>query len=314
MSRFDSPLRGSLTTGEWSLERYRAHLELRGLQPRTINGTLWLVEKFTAWADELRLTPQRLTLALVEDYRRHRMQRVNAKGRRDAPRSVNLHLDSLRVYLSWLGLPPAMLAVLAPIRAPRRLPKATPTHEEVMAMLVAIPGTKPLHTRDRAMLEVFYSSALRREELIQLQLDDLDLDGGLVRVENGKGGHGRIIPAGRHAVDWLRKWLDVRARLVRDDTHRRVFVSKSGGVLDGPSVRDVVRRWAKAAGITKSLSPHALRRACATEMVKNGAPIAFVKEILGHEDFSSMDAYVRLVVGDLKKALAAHHPREKGPE
>jgi site-specific recombinase XerC len=140
---------------EWNVERYRAHLELRGLQPRTVKGTLWLVEKFVAWADELGLAPERLTLALVEDYRRYRLQRVNAKGRRDAPRSVNLHLDSLRAYLAWLGLPPATLAVLAPIRAPRRLPKSTPTHEEVMAMLGAIPGTKPPHTRDRAMLEVF---------------------------------------------------------------------------------------------------------------------------------------------------------------
>jgi site-specific recombinase XerD len=207
-----------------------------------------------------------------------------------------------------------MFEPLAPLKAPRKLPKATPTHEEVVAMLKAIPGEKPLHTRDRAMLEVFYSSALRREELIKLRLEDLDLDGGLVRVEEGKGGRGRIVPAGRHAVEWLRKWLGIRPKLVRDDTHGRVFVSKSGNPMDGPSVRDVVRRWAKAAGITKALSPHALRRACATEMIKSGAPVAFVKEILGHVDFSSIDSYVRLVVGDLKKALAEHHPRERASE
>jgi len=298
-------------SSDWSIERYRAHLELRGFKSRTIDGNVWLLSKFIAWCDDLHLTPERLTLALVEDYRRHRMTRLNARGRRDTPRSVNLHLETLRHYLGWLGLPPTLLTVLAPLKAPRKLPKATPTHDEVMAMLKAIPGDKPKHLRDRGILEVFYSSALRREELINLRIDDLDLDGGLIRVEEGKGGKDRIVPAGRHAVDWVRRWLAIRPRLVRDDSHRRVFVSKSGLPLDGPSVRDVVRRWAKAAGITKPLSPHSLRRACATEMIKNGAPIAFVKEILGREDYSSINTYVRLVVGDLKKALAAHHPRER---
>jgi site-specific recombinase XerD len=264
---------------EWVFERYRSHLELRGLTKRTIEGRLWLISKFTQWCEELHLTPERLTLALVEDYRRHRMQRTNALGRRDTPRTVNLHLEAVRHYLGWLGVPPAMLEPLAPLKAPRKLPKATPTHEEVLAMLRAIPGKKPLHLRDRAMLEVFYSSALRREELIKLRDEDLDLDGGLLRVEEGKGGRGRIVPLGRHAAEWLRKWLGIRLRLVRDDSHRRVFVSKSGLPMDGPSVRDVVRRWAKAAGITKALSPYALRRACATEMIKNGASVAAVKEI-----------------------------------
>ncbi len=90
-----------------------------------------------------------------------------------------------------------------------------------------------------------------------------------------------------------------------------VFVSKSGSPIDAPSLRDVVRRWAKAAGIEKPVSPHTPRRSCATEMIRNGANATHVKELLGHEDLSSIDSYVRLVVTDLQDALRKHHLREK---
>ncbi len=180
-------------------------------------------------------------------------------------------------------------------------------------MLHAIPLDSPLRVRDRAILELFYSSALRREELIQLRIEDLDLDAGLLRVEHGKGAKDRVLPVGRHAVEWLRRYLaHARPRLASTSVMTSlVFLSKRGNPLDGPSVRGIVMRWAEAAGIAKAVSPHALRRSCATEMMRHGAGAGHVKDLLGHEDFSSLDAYVRLVITDLKEALEKHHPRER---
>jgi integrase/recombinase XerD len=125
-----------------------------------------------------------------------------------------------------------------------------------------------------------------------------------------------VVPVGRHAVEWLRRYLaHARPRLASTAAPvAHVFLSRSGRPLDGPSVRDVVNRWAAAAGIETTVSPHALRRSCATEMIRHGASPAHVKEILGHEDFTSIDAYVKLVVTDLKEALERHHPRERSAE
>lgn len=95
------------------------------------------------------------------------------------------------------------------------------------------------------------------------------------------------------------------------EEHGRVFVSKRGLPLDGSAVREIVRRWAKAAGIATPVGPHTLRRSCATEMIRRGANPAHVKDILGHADFASIDAYVRLAVVDLKETLRKYHPREQ---
>jgi len=294
--------------GREALGRYREHLELRGYAARTIAGRRWLLDQFLDW-----LGARELSVPVVEEYRRHRVQRVNTRGRRDTARTVNLHLEALRHFFAFLELPPALSKPLATIRAPRRLPQTTLLHADVLKMLHAVPLDTPLHVRDRAILELFYSSALRREELIQVKIEDLDLEGGLLRVEQGKGGKDRMVPVGRHAVDWLRRYLaHARPRLASTAVAvPNVFLSKSGRPLDGPSVRDVVIRWATAAGLEKPVSPHALRRSCATEMIRHGASAAHVKELLGHEDFTSIDAYVRLVVTDLKEALEKHHPRER---
>lgn len=303
---------------DW-LQRYRSYLELEGLAERTVYGRTGLLGKFIAWCRELEIvSPERLTLDLVADYRRHRIQSINTRGRRDRSFTVNTHLLSLRDFLTFLGakgvVPSGLSAPLRYVKEPSILPRNVLKHTEVMAMMSRIPGDNPIHVRDRAILEVLYASAIRRDELIHLLRDDLDLEGGVIRIRHGKGQKERMAVIGRHAVEWLARYLEgARPALMgMREEHGRVFVSKRGLPLDGSAVREIVRRWAKAAGIEKTVGPHTLRRSCATEMIRHGANPGHVKDILGHADFSSLNAYVRLAVVDLKETLRKYHPREKG--
>ncbi|MBI3097142.1 MAG: tyrosine-type recombinase/integrase [Planctomycetes bacterium] len=305
---------------DWTpwLDRYRSHLEIEGLAPRTVSGRLGLLERFVSWCRDLSLpAPRDVTLSLLSDYRRHRVQSVNSRGRRDCAFSVNTHLLALRGFFKFLaskGVTPAMLLdALGYVKQPRLLPKGTLVHRDVMRMLERIPGVTPIHLRDRAMLEVLYSSGIRRQELVDLTLTDIDLEGGVLRIESGKGGKGRIVPIGKAAREWVDRYLrSARSALLgRRDDPGSLFLSKSGRRLHGGTVKDVVQRWARAAGIEKPVSPHTLRRSCATGMIRNRAHPAHVKDLLGHADFTSLQSYVRLEIVDLKDAHRRFHPRER---
>jgi integrase/recombinase XerD len=305
---------------DW-IVRYRAHLELKGLAARTVKAREWLVSRFIGWCAELGLSgPQRITVDLLSDYRRHRIQSVNARGRRDRAFTVNTHILALRDFFGFLAArgvaPGGLLGVLAYLKEPKLLPKHTLSHAEVMRILESVPADTPIHVRDRAVFEVLYSCGIRREELVCLDLAALDLEGGVIRVEKGKGAKERVAPVGRHAVEWLCRYLAAArpSLLGGRKEHGRVFVSKRGLPLDGTSVLDIVKRWARAAGIEKPVGPHTLRRSCATGMIRGVAGVGHVKDLLGHQDFASLDSYVKLAIVDLKEALAKYHPRENMPD
>ena len=320
MSKFNSK-NGHDRQEDWDLwlERYRSDLELRGMRPRTIKDRTWLVSRFFTWCRPLSIeSPHQMTLDILVDYRRFRVGYVNERGRRDTAFTINSHVLALRDFFKVLAdrgaVPSALLSALKYMKEPKLLPKFTPSHQKVMKLLSTVPVDTPLRVRDRAILEVFYSSAIRREELANLSLYDLDIEGGLVCVKNGKGGKDRMAPIGAHAVQWLKRYLEAaRPTLMgRNDEHGRVFVSKSGRPMHPNQVGIVVKRWGRVAGFEKSVGPHALRRSCATELIRAGANLGHVKDILGHEDYSSLKSYVQLAAVDLKEALRKFHPRERG--
>jgi len=230
---------------------------------------------------------------------------------------VNTHLLALRDFFRVLvgkgAVPRLLLEPLSYVKEPKLLPKNVLKHEEIVRILERVPGDTPIHLRDRAILEVLYSTAIRREELVLLALPDVDLEGGALRIERGKGGKGRMVPLGKVAADWLGRYVRSArpALLGRRDDVGVVFLSKRGLPMDGNSVREVLRRWARAAGIEKPVSPHTFRRSCATAMIRNRANPGHVKDILGHDDFRSLGAYVNLEIVDLKDAHRRFHPREQ---
>jgi integrase/recombinase XerD len=199
-----------------------------------------------------------------------------------------------------------------PPAAPRRLPKALPVDDVVR--LLDTPGVDGAGSlRDRALLEVLYSTGARISEAVGLDLDDIDTSERTVLLD-GKGGKQRLVPIGRPALDALDAYL-VRARPGLA-THGRgtpaVFLNMRGGRLSRQSAWQVLKVAAERAGIAASVSPHTLRHSFATHLLEGGADVRVVQELLGHASVTTTQIYTLVTVNTLREVYATAHPRARG--
>ena len=179
--------------------------------------------------------------------------------------------------------------------------------------LLAAPNTSlPMGVRDRALLELLVATGLRRKELVGLGVHDVDLAGGLLRVR-GKADHERIVPLSRPSQRWMREYLrEVRPRLARrGDAVRTLFLTRSGRALDAGSVAQILLRCSKAAGLPR-VCCHALRRTVGTLLVRGGADVRTVAELLGHVRLATTERYTLLAAKDLRAEHRRTHPRAGG--
>lgn len=179
--------------------------------------------------------------------------------------------------------------------------RRAPSMEHVEKLLSSS-ATGPRALRDQAVLEVLYSSGLRRQELCGLDLGDADLAGGTFRVRNGKGGKERIVPAGARALVALRRYLEKGRPSFKPRTPA-LFVNKAGGRLSAESVHWIVRERSRVAGLETLLSPHLLRHAFATHLLENGASIRHVQAMLGHAEIGSTQVYTHVSAQRLRDEL-----------
>lgn len=194
-------------------------------------------------------------------------------------------------------------------RKERRLPRFL--SEEEISRLLEVPNTYAEALRDRAVLELLYSSGLRRSELSRLNVPDLDALGGFVRVF-GKGSRERMCPVGRRALQSLRRyrgWLEGRPPKADAGHARPLFLNARGGRLSPEGVSLIVKRQAKRARLLKPVTPHALRHSFATHLVDRGADLRAVQEMLGHKDLSSTQIYTHVSLERLRSVYQNAHPR-----
>lgn len=196
-------------------------------------------------------------------------------------------------------------------RSPRRLPKVLDVDQA--ARLVAIEGEDALICRDRAILELMYSSGLRVSELVGLDLQDLDIDAAQVSVL-GKGRKQRRAPVGRHAIEALRSWLVVRAQLLGatdDRGQNALFLNRNGSRLGVRTVQARLRDWAIRQGIDTHVHPHMLRHSFASHLLESSGDLRAVQELLGHADISTTQVYTHLDFQHLARVYDAAHPRAR---
>ena len=196
---------------------------------------------------------------------------------------------------------------------PKRLPRAILTRREVKKILRQPDTNTVLGFRDRTILEVLYTTGIRRQELLQLSIEDVDLDSGLIVIREGKGMKDRVVPVGKIAARYLETYINgIRPELARPDPLTRVlFLSRVGRQMDPSTVKHLVHKHATAAGIKHKVTPHTFRHSCATHMIRNRANIRHVQELLGHSQLTTTQQYVRVTITDLQEAHRRHHPREK---
>ena len=201
-------------------------------------------------------------------------------------------------------------------RVPAGLPKAL-TEDEVTALLDQVEGDEPMARRDRAILEVLYGTGARISEVCALDLGDVDLDAGLVRLF-GKGAKERVVPLGRWARVALASWLGdggrssvAPERFMRRTDAEAVFLNARGGRLGRQGAWGVVRKYGDAAGLGDRLTPHVLRHSCATHMLDHGADIRAVQELLGHASITTTQVYTMVSNERLFAVYDAAHPRAR---
>lgn len=228
-----------------------------------------------------------------------------------SPRSIARRLSAVRSFLAHQVERGELRSnVAVHVQAPkpsRRLPQTLDADQ--VAQLLELSGDDELTTRDRALLELCYSSGLRLAELIGIDLPDLDLADRTVRV-TGKGSKARVVPVGTKAIEALRQWLVVRGDLARSDT-QALFVSRTGGRLSARAVQSRLKRWSLQQGTPTGVHPHMLRHSFATHLLESSGDLRAVQELLGHASISTTQVYTHLDFQHLAHIYDQAHPRAR---
>lgn len=293
---------------QWSLaEAFLQHLHLvRRLSPHTIKSYRRDLSCLADFCD-------RESIGRWQDIRSHHLRGFAARAHASGlnPRSIQRRLSGIRSFIKYLiseghlSQNPAN-EISAP-QAPRSLPNTLDVDQ--MSALLNIQGDDAITIRDRAILELLYSSGLRLAELVDLNPADVNLDDAMVRVL-GKGGKTRLIPVGRKALGALRDWLRHRPEMANPD-EPALFVGVRGRRISHRSVQTRVRHWALKAGIPQRVYPHLFRHSFATHMLESSQDLRGVQELMGHADISTTQIYTHLDFQHLAQIYDKAHPRAR---
>lgn len=308
-------------TTEQALELYEAHLRQLHMSESTIYFKQKALSYFVQWMEQKQIGDVRdVTFEDVRRYQTFLSKRRKPDGDLSSRAYQNSLMWILKDFYAVLHQRGKALvnpcADLPPLRKPKRLPRGVITAEQVTRMLQAPNLQKPYGFRDRAILELLYSSGLRARELCALSLYDIDFEKRLVRVVQGKRRKDRLVPVGRTALMYLAEYIkNVRpvhlAKSRRRESLTCLFLTLQGTPFITKYLGDQVARYRNMAGLPLTVTTHSLRHACATEMLKGGASIRHVQEMLGHAHMSTTQVYTHVVPHDLKKIHAETAPSER---
>ncbi|TDB45463.1 site-specific tyrosine recombinase XerC [Photorhabdus luminescens] len=307
-----------LTSLRQHLDAYLDCLNARNYSTWTLTGYQERLLPFVNWCEArgVMSAPQ-VSPPLLESYQSWLKTYRKADGHTLAVSTQSKRLSDLRVWFRWLRqrqyvlYNPAEGLVLP--RRDKRLPAQVLSEDETQTVLQAIDINRPTGLRNRAILEVLWSSGIRRMELSNLRLSDIDFGRGVLLVRQGKGRKDRVVPIGEQALRWLQRYLDsVRPRLARRYDCGHLFITLNGRQmsrdrlthLTGASIR-------QKAQLDKAGACHLFRHSMATQMLENGADTRHIQAILGHASLETTQIYTRVAIGHLKKVHEQTHPAER---
>jgi integrase/recombinase XerD len=289
---------------------------VRELSPRTLAHYRLFLERFAEWCSIRGIGDVReVTLSHVLDFRKRLDRRKGPGGNPSSVTYRNRHVRAVRMLFRLLykrELIISNLAVRIPeYKDPVKLPRGIMDKDQVQRLLQSAHMTTPTGFRDRTIFEVLYSTGIRGGELCELTLYNLDLPARMVRVL-GKGRKERVVPIGKVACSYLAEYIKtVRPILLGEKQPPTVFVTAQGAAFKTTNLRQQFMLHRDRAGLGDIYTVHSLRHTCATELLKGGANIRQVQELLGHADISTTQIYTHVVQSDLRKAHARTAPSER---
>jgi integrase/recombinase XerD len=302
--------RGSLAQ---FLDKYLQHLAVKGFSESTLRVRRVHMEMFLKWCRRSRIiVPTQITRTSLESYQRYLFQYKKKDGQPLAVASQHSRLAPLKVWFRWLTqrkyIPQDPAAELELPRIGYKLPNVM-NKEEAERVLSQPKIEVPLGIRDRAMLEILYSSGLRRMELLRLKLYDVDQKHGLMTVREGKGKRDRVVPIGERALAWLDMYLNtLRPEIVRQPDNGVIFLTSNGVPFTPNHLSWLARQYVKSAGIGKAGACHIFRHTMATLMLEGGADIRYIQAMLGHVRLDTTQIYTHVSIRTLKQVHTNTHP------
>ncbi len=299
-------------------EEFLSSLKTKGYRPGTLAYTELYLDHFFSflWQQGIRQI-QNVTADTMEQYQRHIFSLTSKQTKKKlTARTIFTRLNVVKKYFRYLTahehllIDPARNISLPAI--PDTLPKNI-LQEEELKILLSQPNVKTnIGLRDQAILELFYSTGIRRQELINLNLYDVDLTQRIIRINKGKRQKDRVIPIGKLASLSLSRYLNqVRSQWNRSSLQSALFITSQGNRLKPQTLNYTVKKYALKLYPDKKISCHSLRHSCATHLLKGGASLRVIQELLGHNSLNSTQVYTRISSIDLKTAHRKYHPRGK---
>jgi integrase/recombinase XerD len=295
------------------LDKYLQHLAVKGFSESTLRVRRVHMEMFLSWCRRSRITtPIQVTQTSLESYQRYLFHYRKKDGQPLAVASQHSRLAPLKVWFKWSTyrkyIPQDPAAELELPRVGYKLPNVM-NRDEAERVLSQPNVGEPLGIRDRAMLEILYSSGLRRMELLHLKLYDVDQKHGLVTVREGKGKRDRVVPIGERALAWLDVYLNrLRPEIVKKPDDGVVFLTSNGAPFTPNHLSWLARQYVKSAGIGKGGACHIFRHTMATLMLEGGADIRYIQAMLGHVRLDTTQIYTHVSIRMLKQVHTTTHP------
>ncbi|MBE8596490.1 site-specific tyrosine recombinase XerC [Xenorhabdus sp. BG5] len=311
----------SLITLRQQLEAWLDVRALQGSSPKTLETYRAQLRPFIEWCEQraVHYAPQ-VSLPLLESWQRYLRSYRKPDGQLYSNNSQRERLGTLRLWFRHLLqrhhilYNPAELLVLP--KEEKRLPAQVLSESETEQVLTSLDTQTPMGLRNRAILEILWSSGIRRGELRNLRLNDLDFGRGAVMVRQGKGHKDRVIPIGERALDWVDRYVaDARPRLTLRDDSGHLFVTKWGKPISpGMLTQIAAEAIREQAQLDKPGACHLFRHSMATQMLDNGADIRHIQAMLGHEKINTTQIYTRVAIKQLKQVHSQTHPAERAPQ
>jgi integrase/recombinase XerD len=296
------------------MRAFLEHRTERGYAERSVKGCEESLSRFIVFCQERSLMKARdVTKPILDRYQRALFLSRKSDGEPLSFSFQQWQLCYLKTFFRWLVRQNHLLSNPASEielpRVPHRLPGDVFSEEEAEKVLAQPDVSTPMGLRDRTILETFYSTGIRRKELTQLKLHDVNSGRGTLRIREGKGKKERIVPIGERALHFLSRYrVEARPSLVREPDEGFLFLTYAGVPFNPDVLTGQVRAFIEKAGVKKKGSCHLFRHTAATLMLEGGADVRYVQEMLGHAHMNTTEIYTRVAITKLKAVHAATHP------
>lgn len=292
-----------------TIAEFKRYMETRGYSEKTLEAYGYGLKRFMEYLEKEHIEDLRkINKKFILDYQKE----INHQGGAVETRAIKIRsVKRLFEYLvdrNQLLINPTEGVIAVP--GEKRKIGTVLTMEEMNTLLLQPNLSVSSHIRDRAMMEVLYSTAIRSNELLNLHVYDVDLKDKVLFIRKGKGGRQRVVPLGKNACKYLREYIEkVRPRQAKKNPkERKLFLNVSGKEMTWKATRDRIQVYRNQAGIKKRFSLHVFRRTCATHMLQKGADIRYVQKLLGHKYLKTTEVYTKVLPVDVKKVHNKTHP------